>query len=243
MNNNHTKVQKIIAKALLSQRVENDHLLIDDTHLQNIVNNTTTLTVEEKQLLLGSPITMKRLRFLDIAHRKQLSAEDIRQAYRPTMITDIDGDVSVDLDRYAGDIHWLRYACNASIQGQPHDALLTNLPTLEATNDASFAILQAAAGNSDAFTIETQDLRFTIHFLAPMRGQYRFMVCSNEQWFTSLFRSIQALCLTTQEGTIIVEDSPDECGQVSGIWALDASPREYLSQKGSALQITVLWEE
>lgn len=194
---------KVIAKALLSQAVENDCFVINDQRLQAVATGRSRFTADERLKVLQSPQTMKRLRWLDIQCRKNKQ--------NTLTITE-------------------------QVNKQPSELIATQ----QAANDESFAVLRAAAGNSNEFVIESEDARYTLHFLPPLRGRYRVKVCCSEQWLQSLPDKNPVVKLETSDGLLIFQEPLDEYGEMSGFWALSLSPREYLSQTGHSLKLSVV---
>lgn len=198
---------KVIAKALLSQAVENDRFVIDDQRLQAVATGQSRFTADERLKVLQSPQTMKRLRWLDIQHRQN------------TLNAPADTE---------------------SIHAQRVQRPTAGIAQAQAANDESFAVLRAAAGHGDEFVLESDDGRYSIHFLPPLRGRYRIKVCASEQWVQSLPDSAKVLKLETNDGLLIFQETLDEYGEMSGFWSLPLSPREYLSQAGKGLKLRLV---
>lgn len=199
---------KVIAKALLSQAVENDCFVIDDHRLQAVATGQSRFTADERLKVLQSPQTMKRLRWLDIQYRKnKQNTQTITEQVNQQQMTQ-----------------------------QPSELIAKQ----QAANDESFAVLRAAAGHGDEFVIESEDARYTLHFLPPLRGRYRVKVCCSEQWLQSLRDKKPVVKLETNDGLLIFQEPLDEYGEMSGFWSLPLSPREYLSQTGNSLKLSVV---
>lgn len=79
--NKRHEARAILAEALLSQRVENDDLVVADEILQEVAAKRARFNEQQRQKVLRSPLTMKRLQWLyyqqDCQAQQEAQADDV----------------------------------------------------------------------------------------------------------------------------------------------------------------------
>lgn len=95
--------------------------------------------------------------------------------------------------------------------------------------------LRAAAGEQDGFTIDTDDGRYSLHFLAGRDGNYLMVASCDSAHAKAMRERGEVLRVCDNQGHELLRGCPDEQGELRGSWPLSDSPRAYLSREGVGL--------
>lgn len=100
--------------------------------------------------------------------------------------------------------------------------------------------LRAAAGSDPAFSIDTDDGFYTIHFYPGRSDRFYVALSCSDEHAACLQRENLVMDLVDSEGNQILQGQPDDLGELHGEWRLSESPRKHLSREGVALIVRTI---
>ncbi len=106
--------------------------------------------------------------------------------------------------------------------------------------NGSDMMLRAAAGDG-AFSIDSEDELFTLHFIPVADSDHTFeMILSCENDLAAKLREHQiTIKVKDRQGRILLKGKIDEENEIYGTWSLATSPREYFLETGAGIRIEI----
>lgn len=117
--------------------------------------------------------------------------------------------------------------------------LLTNLRRAQTHWQGSEMQLRAAAGEGELPHLDSEDGRFTLHFIAGRGGKINMVLSckSDPELAQQLQQAEQAIEVVDSEETVLLEGALDESYELAGSWLLAEPPRAHFMRLGTAIVI------